>query len=128
MPLRHESGLTRSIAYRQAPGRLVSASAQVCGFVAMRGSSDSTGHSVRLADDITLTVASDAAGDTALGQALSYPGPRAMDRHHDRRRPTPSDTSTGGSPLHSTTSPASPPEPASAALSNQPGVGRCRRL
>jgi len=76
VPLRlHGSGLTRSIAfdYRQ-PDRMVSSSAQVCGFVAMRGTGARVEHAVRLADDVTLQVeASSPSDDSALGQALTYP-------------------------------------------------------
>ncbi len=79
VPLRlHDSGLTRSIALdRTALGRMVSVSAQVCGFIPLRGacdSSDSIGHSVQLADDVTLNLGTHEAGDTeALSNALVYP-------------------------------------------------------
>jgi protein-L-isoaspartate(D-aspartate) O-methyltransferase len=73
VPLRlHDSGLTRSIAFdRSAPDRMVSVSATVCGFVPLRGASDSTGHSVQMADDITLALGSETTGD-GLSQALTH--------------------------------------------------------
>jgi protein-L-isoaspartate(D-aspartate) O-methyltransferase len=76
VPLRlHGSGLTRSVAfdYRQ-PGRMVSSSVQVCGFVAMRGAGARADHAVQLGDDVTLQLdASRPADDQALSQALTYP-------------------------------------------------------
>lgn len=79
VPLRlHESGLTRSIAFdRDASDRMVSASAKVCGFVPLRGASDSAGRSVQLADDITLNLAPDDTADTTLSQALTHPAHEA---------------------------------------------------
>ncbi len=76
VPLRmHGSGLTRSIAFdRREPGRMVSISAQVCGFVPMRGTSARAGRSVQLTDDVDLHLdASDLADEAALGQVLTYP-------------------------------------------------------
>ncbi|MGH3997784.1 MAG: methyltransferase, FxLD system, partial [Pseudonocardiaceae bacterium] len=76
VPLRlHGSGLTRSIAFDlQQPGRMVSSSAQVCGFVPMRGATAHAGCSLQLADDVAVHLdAADLEDETALGQALSYP-------------------------------------------------------
>jgi len=51
----HGSGLTRSLALDLVePGRMVSVSAQVCGFVPMRGAAEAAEHHVRLADDVIL--------------------------------------------------------------------------
>lgn len=74
VPLRlHGSGLTRSIAFHRHDDVLVSDSAKVCGFVPLRGSSDSSGHSVQLAKDITLTLASSDTGNETLERALDHP-------------------------------------------------------
>jgi len=76
VPLRlHGSGLTRSIAFDlRQPGRMVSTSAQVCGFVPMRGAAAHAGRSVPLTDDVALHLdASDLADEAALGQALTHP-------------------------------------------------------
>jgi protein-L-isoaspartate(D-aspartate) O-methyltransferase len=75
-PLRlHGSGLTRSIAFDlQQPGQMVSSSAQVCGFVPMRGAAAHAGRSLHLAADVVLHLdAISPADETALGQALTYP-------------------------------------------------------
>ncbi|GAA4898705.1 methyltransferase, FxLD system [Streptomonospora salina] len=71
----HDSGLTRCIAFdRTAPDHMVSASAMVCGFVPLRGTAESSGGSVALAEDVTLNVApGDGHDPHAVGQALSYP-------------------------------------------------------
>ncbi len=76
VPLRlHGSGLTRAIAFDlHQPGRMVSTSAQVCGFVPMRGAAAHAERSVRLADDVVLHLdAGDLADEAALGRALTYP-------------------------------------------------------
>jgi protein-L-isoaspartate(D-aspartate) O-methyltransferase len=73
--LLHGSGLTRSIAFDHQPGRMVSSSAQVCGFVAMRGAGARAGHTVQLADDVALQLdTTSPSRDTALSQALTWPG------------------------------------------------------
>ena len=54
--------------------QMVSSSVQVCGFIDMRGGAAHTGHSLQLADDVTLQLgASSPADGAALGQALTYP-------------------------------------------------------
>ncbi|WP_285702103.1 methyltransferase, FxLD system [Actinomadura sp. NBRC 104412] len=74
VPLRlHGSGLTRSIAFhRHADTLLISDSVKVCGFVPLRGASDSAAHTIQLADDITLNLAANT-GSRALGRALTHP-------------------------------------------------------
>lgn len=72
----HGSGLTRSVAFDlREPGRMVSRSARVCGFVALRGAAAAhAGRSVQLADDVVLHLdASDPADEAGLGRALTYP-------------------------------------------------------
>ncbi|MGH3771047.1 MAG: methyltransferase, FxLD system, partial [Pseudonocardiaceae bacterium] len=71
----HSSGLTRSIAFDlKQPGRMVSRSAPVCGFVPMRGTTAHAGRSVQLTDDVVLQLdAADIVDEAALGQALTYP-------------------------------------------------------
>ncbi len=74
--LLHGSGLTRSITFDlQQPGRMVSISAQVCGFVPMRGAAArAAGRSVQLTGDVVLHLdANGPADEAALGQALTYP-------------------------------------------------------
>jgi protein-L-isoaspartate(D-aspartate) O-methyltransferase len=77
VPLRlHNSGLTRSIAFdKTGTDRMVSASTQVCGFVPLRGATDTTAEpSLHLANNITLNLATEATGNTsALSQALTHP-------------------------------------------------------
>ncbi|MGH3776473.1 MAG: methyltransferase, FxLD system [Pseudonocardiaceae bacterium] len=76
VPLRlHGSGLTRAIAFDlPQPGLMVSTSAQVCGFVPMRGAAAHAERSVRLAVDVVLHLDADDLGDeAALGQAFTYP-------------------------------------------------------
>ncbi len=76
VPLRlHGSGLTRSIAFDiQQPGRMVSSSARVCGFVAMRGAAAHTERSLQLTDDIVLHLdAADLGDEARLGQTLTHP-------------------------------------------------------
>ncbi|MGH3842325.1 MAG: hypothetical protein ACRDS0_12890 [Pseudonocardiaceae bacterium] len=76
VPLRlHGSGLTRSIAFDlHQPDRMVSTSAQVCGFVTMRGAAAHAERSLRLAHDVLLHFDADDLGDqAAFGQALTYP-------------------------------------------------------
>lgn len=76
MPLRlHGSGLTRSIAFDlEEPGRMVSTSAAMCGFVPMRGAAEMSEPHVRLADDVILHLdADDLPDEAALAQALTHP-------------------------------------------------------
>jgi protein-L-isoaspartate(D-aspartate) O-methyltransferase len=76
VPLRlHSSDLTRSIAFDLTqPDRMVSSSAQVCGFVPMRGATAHAGRSFQLTDDVVLHFdAADIKDEAALGQALRYP-------------------------------------------------------
>jgi len=76
VPLRlHGSGLTRSIAFDLAePGRMVSTSAAVCGFVPMRGAAEMSERHVRLADDVILKLDADDLPDSAaLARALTHP-------------------------------------------------------
>jgi protein-L-isoaspartate(D-aspartate) O-methyltransferase len=76
VPLRlHSSGLTRSIAFDLTqPGLMVSNSAQVCGFVPMRGTTAHAERTLQLTDDVVLYLdAADIADEATLGQALNYP-------------------------------------------------------
>ncbi|HEY3893782.1 MAG TPA: methyltransferase, FxLD system [Pseudonocardiaceae bacterium] len=76
VPLRlHDSGLTRAVALDlQAPGRMTSTSAAVCGFVPLRGTAEQAERVVHLADDVVLHLdAADVPDEAALGQALTYP-------------------------------------------------------
>lgn len=76
VPLRlHSSGLTRSIAFDLTqPGRMVSNSAQVCGFVSMRGATAHAEYCLQLTGDVALHLdAADIQDEAALGQALRYP-------------------------------------------------------
>ncbi|MGH3769114.1 MAG: methyltransferase, FxLD system [Pseudonocardiaceae bacterium] len=76
VPLRlHGSGLTRSIAFDlHQPTLMVSSSAQVCGFVPMRGAAAHPERSLRLAHDVVLHLdAADSGDEAALDQALTYP-------------------------------------------------------
>jgi protein-L-isoaspartate(D-aspartate) O-methyltransferase len=73
VPLRlHGSDLTRSIAFDNRTDRLVSASAQVCGFVPLVGATAYAGHTLRLADDVTLRLPAGSPDEEALRQALAY--------------------------------------------------------
>jgi protein-L-isoaspartate(D-aspartate) O-methyltransferase len=75
-PLRlHGSGLTRSIAFDLTePGRMVSASALVCGFVPMRGLTEHDEAFVQLSDDAVLHVdAADSPDQAALTDVLTHP-------------------------------------------------------
>ncbi|MGQ0717345.1 MAG: methyltransferase, FxLD system [Pseudonocardiales bacterium] len=71
----HGSGLTRAIALDlQAPGRMTSTSAMVCGFVPLRGTAEQAEGVVPLADDVVLHLdAVDLPDEAALGHALTYP-------------------------------------------------------
>jgi protein-L-isoaspartate(D-aspartate) O-methyltransferase len=78
----HGSGLTRSLAFDHTqPGQMTSSTAQVCGFVPMRGTTAAqNSRAIQLADDATLTLTltltldpTDPADDIELTQALSYP-------------------------------------------------------
>ncbi|MGQ0717293.1 MAG: methyltransferase, FxLD system [Pseudonocardiales bacterium] len=73
--LLHGSGLTRALALNlHAPGRMISTSAAVCGFVPLRGSAEQAERVVQLADDVLLHLdAADLPDEAALGQALTYP-------------------------------------------------------
>jgi protein-L-isoaspartate(D-aspartate) O-methyltransferase len=75
VPLRlHGSGLTRSITFDLREGRMVSSTAQVCGFVPMRGTGAHAGHSIQLADEVVLNLDADSPADvTALSQAFGHP-------------------------------------------------------
>jgi protein-L-isoaspartate(D-aspartate) O-methyltransferase len=76
VPVRlHASGLTRSLAFEfQHTGRMVSRSAQVCGFVPMRGAASYGGRSLQLADGVTLNLdGSELDDETALSQVLAHP-------------------------------------------------------
>ncbi|MCK9895026.1 methyltransferase, FxLD system [Frankia sp. AgB32] len=76
VPLRlHGSGLTRALAFdHDAPGRMTSTSAVVCGFVPMRGSAESTAGHVRLADDVILKIdIAESSDHAALAAALHHP-------------------------------------------------------
>ncbi|OHV45287.1 methyltransferase, FxLD system [Parafrankia soli] len=76
VPLRlHGSGLTRSLPLDAVePGRLVSRSALVCGFVPLRGTDAHSGHVLTLADGVTLRVDDhDPADETALRAAAASP-------------------------------------------------------
>ncbi|RJL23221.1 methyltransferase, FxLD system [Bailinhaonella thermotolerans] len=76
VPLRlHGSGLTRSLAFeRPGPGHMISVSAEVCGFVPMRGLAAAASRTVDLAHGVTLTLdTADAPNETALTRALTSP-------------------------------------------------------
>ncbi|WP_239405482.1 methyltransferase, FxLD system [Frankia sp. Cj3] len=74
VPLRlHGSDLTRSIAFDNQIDRMVSASAHVCGFVPLLGSTAHAGHSLSLADDVTLRLPAGSPDEEALGLALTSP-------------------------------------------------------
>ena len=76
LPLRlHGSGLTRALGFdRQPDGRMLSATAQVCGFVPLRGAAEHVERHVRLADDVVLKLdAIDLPDEAALTQALYWP-------------------------------------------------------
>jgi protein-L-isoaspartate(D-aspartate) O-methyltransferase len=76
VPVRlHGSGLTRSIGFqRRDPGTMVSTSAAVCGFVALRGIAEHADQRIRLAGDAVLSVdAADLPDAAALAQALEHP-------------------------------------------------------
>ncbi len=80
VPLRlHGSGLTRSLALDLVePGRMVSRSAAVCGFVPMRGAAEQAEQHIRLAEDAVLRVdADDLPDEAALTVALQH---RAVER------------------------------------------------
>ncbi|MFI5497132.1 methyltransferase, FxLD system [Actinoplanes sp. NPDC051859] len=77
VPLRlHGSGLTRVIAFdRAATDRMTSQSAYVCGFVPMRGASETIEAHVRLGEHVVFHVeAGDDADQAALTHALTLPG------------------------------------------------------
>lgn len=76
VPLRlHGSGLTRVLAFDlHQPDLMVSTSAQVCGFVPMRGADEQAEHHVRLDDDVVLKLdTADLPDETALAHALTHP-------------------------------------------------------
>jgi protein-L-isoaspartate(D-aspartate) O-methyltransferase len=76
VPLRlHGSGLTRVLAFDlHQPDRLVSTSAQVCGFVPMRGTAEQAEHHVRLDDGVVLKLdTADLPDEAALAHALTHP-------------------------------------------------------
>jgi protein-L-isoaspartate(D-aspartate) O-methyltransferase len=76
VPVRlHGSGLTRAIEFRRLDhDTLSSASAAVCGFVPMRGSSEHADQRIRLDSDAVLKVdAADQPDTTALARVLTYP-------------------------------------------------------
>lgn len=76
VPLRlHGSGLTRSIAFDlEEPGRMVSASTAVCGFVPLRGAAEMGERHVRLADDVILKLDGDDLPDEAApAHTLTHP-------------------------------------------------------
>ncbi|WP_035740202.1 methyltransferase, FxLD system, partial [Parafrankia elaeagni] len=76
VPLRlHGSGLTRSLPLDTVePGRLVSRSALVCGFVPLRGADAHSGHALTLADGVVLRVDDhDPADEPALRAAVDSP-------------------------------------------------------
>jgi protein-L-isoaspartate(D-aspartate) O-methyltransferase len=76
VPLRlHGSGLTRVLAFDlHQPDRLVSTSAQVCGFVPMRGTAEQAEHHVRLDDDVVLKLdTADLPDEAALAHTLTHP-------------------------------------------------------
>jgi protein-L-isoaspartate(D-aspartate) O-methyltransferase len=73
VPLRlHGSDLTRSIAFDNQAGRMVSRSAQVCGFVPLLGAAAHPGHSLSLADDVTLRLPAGSPDEDTLSHALAY--------------------------------------------------------
>jgi protein-L-isoaspartate(D-aspartate) O-methyltransferase len=71
----HGSGLTRSLALRRTgPGTMTADSAQVCGFVPMRGASEEAGQRIRLHADAVLKVdAADLPDSAALARVLDGP-------------------------------------------------------
>lgn len=70
----HDSGLTRSIAFgRDSADRMTSASANVCGFISLRGAYVPAERTVPLGGDITLLLAADQVPSNALSQALTHP-------------------------------------------------------
>ncbi|WP_028927924.1 methyltransferase, FxLD system [Pseudonocardia acaciae] len=70
----HDSGLTRSIAFdKTSADRMISASANVCGFVPLRGAYNCAERTVPLGEDITLLLAVDDVASNSLSQALTYP-------------------------------------------------------
>lgn len=76
VPLRlHGSGLTRALGLRRTgPDIMVSDSMHVCGFVAMRGSTEQAEQQIRVADGATLKVDSaDLPDPAALTRAFSSP-------------------------------------------------------
>ena len=76
VPVRlHGSGLTRSIGFDLAePGRLVSTSAVVCGFVPMRGATEHAEQIVTLSDAVALRVdTADQPDEGRLGAVLTQP-------------------------------------------------------
>jgi len=76
VPVRlHGSGLTRAIGLqRTGPDVMVSHTAQVCGFVPMRGSSEHTDHGIALADGIAFGIdTADQPDQAALARALTHP-------------------------------------------------------
>ncbi|MEV8509701.1 methyltransferase, FxLD system [Actinoplanes sp. NPDC051475] len=76
VPLRlHGSGLTRVIAFDLAdPDRLISTSAYVCGFVPLRGASETIEAHVRLGEHVVFHVeAADHADQAALTHTLTLP-------------------------------------------------------
>jgi methyltransferase of FxLD system len=76
VPLRlHGSGLTRVLAFDlHQPDLLISTSAQVCGFVPMRGTVEQAEHHVRLDDDVVLKLdTADLPDEAALAHALTHP-------------------------------------------------------
>lgn len=75
VPVRlHGSGLTRSLPFdRTGARKMVATEALVCGFVPMRGASDSPGRSLSLGEGVSLAVDSeDGADAAALGTALEH--------------------------------------------------------
>lgn len=75
VPLRLYGGLTRSIGFdHRQPGRMVSTSAQMCGFVPLRGAAEHAERSLHLAEGVDLHVDPSSVGDeSALSQALTHP-------------------------------------------------------
>ncbi|MCL2586370.1 MAG: hypothetical protein FWE35_28400 [Streptosporangiales bacterium] len=72
----HGSGLTRALGFqRTGPDVMVSDSAQVCGFVAMRGSTEQDGQQIRLANGAILNVDRSDRPDTAA-LTRAFTGPR----------------------------------------------------
>ena len=72
---RSDAGLTRVLAFDlHQPDRLISTSAQVCGFVPMRGTAEQAEHHVRLDDDVVLKLdTADLPDEAALAHALTHP-------------------------------------------------------